>query len=301
MAIPTYEKAMLPFLEIVRERGEVRMRDLVELIANRAHLTDEEKSQLLPSGQTVISNRVGWARTYLKKTGLIENPRRGQQRLTQAGHEVLGRNPSQIDNQFLRQFPSFLEFIGRQPEETEIAAEEATSATPEELLSASHLTLRNALADELLERVRSCSPSFFERLVVQLLVAMGYGGSIADAGNAIGRSGDAGIDGIIKEDRLGLDVVCIQAKRWSGTVGRPEVQAFAGSMEGYRARKGVMITTSTFSRDAQDYVNHIERKIVLIDGARLAQFMIDFGIGVSVANTYVVNKLDADYFVDEES
>ena len=292
---------MLPFLEALREKGEMKIRDLVTVLADRAHLTEDERNQLLPSGQRVISNRVGWARTYLKKAGLIESPAWGRQKLTQAGQEVLARNPSTIDNQFLLQFPSFAEFIGRQPQETEVAADQGTRATPEQSLEASHLTLRNALAEDLLERVKSCSPAFFERLVVQLLVAMGYGGSLADAGQAIGRSGDAGIDGIIKEDRLGLDVVCIQAKRWSSTVGRPEVQAFAGSMEGFRARKGVLITTSSFSKDAQAYVNHIERKIVLIDGTRLADLMIDFGIGVSVANTYVVNRLDADYFVDEDT
>lgn len=171
--------------------------------------------------------------------------------------------------------------------------------TPEESLGESYQALRNALADELLERMRSCSPQFFERLVVELLVAMGYGGSLTDAGQAIGRSGDGGIDGIIKEDRLGLDAVCIQAKRWEKTVGRPEVQAFAGSMEGFRARKGVMLTTSTFSKDAEEYIHRIERKIVLIDGRRLAQLMIDHDVGVTTARSYVVKKLDLDYFEED--
>jgi len=239
----------------------------------------------------------------LKKAGLIESPARGRVRITQAGRDALGRNPKQIDNEFLKQFPSFVEFksTNSSPEQLEAPDETVSNATPEELLDASYSTLRSALADELIERVKSCSPEFFERLVVELLVAMGYGGSLADAGQAIGRSGDAGIDGIIKEDRLGLDVVCIQAKRWKATVGRPEVQAFAGSMEGYRSKKGVLITTSSFSKDAEEYVKHIERKIVLLDGTKLAQFMIDCGIGVSVANTYVVKRLDHDYFSDDDA
>jgi restriction system protein len=173
------------------------------------------------------------------------------------------------------------------------------TATPEEALEDSYLKLRAALADDLLERLKACSPSFFERLVVDLLVAMGYGGSLADAGQAIGRSGDGGIDGIIKENKLGLDVVCIQAKRWKETVGRPDVQGFAGSMEGFRARKGVMLTTSAFSKEAQEYVTRIERKIVLIDGRQLAQLMIDHDIGVATARSFVVKKVDLDYF-DEE-
>ena len=302
MPIPTYEEVMLPFLEVLREQGELRMRDVVDRLAGRFHMTENERNQLLPSGQQrIVSNRVGWARTYLKKAGLIESPVRGRVRLTQAGQEALNRSPSKIDNDFLKQFPTFVEFFDKHPEVTEPEDDDTTSATPEELLESSYSTLRDALADELIERVKTCSPQFFERLVVELLVAMGYGGSLADAGQAIGRSGDAGIDGIIKEDRLGLDVVCIQAKRWKTTVGRPEVQAFAGSMEGYRAKKGVMLTTSAFSKDAEDYVKHIERKIVLIDGERLAQLMIEFGIGVSVANTYVVKRLDHDYFADEDA
>jgi restriction system protein len=176
----------------------------------------------------------------------------------------------------------------------------ADGHTPEELLESSYQTLKGKLADELLDRVKTCSPQFSERLVVELLVAMGYGGTLADAGQAIGRSGDGGIDGIIKEDKLGLDVVCIQAKCWDKTtVGRPEVQAFAGSMEGFRARKGVMLTTSTFSKDAQEYINKVERKIVLIGGRQLAQLMIDHDIGVATAHAYVVKRLDLDYFEEE--
>lgn len=300
MPIPTYDELTVPFLKLLRDNGELPIKEIVERLADHAQLNDAERNQLLQSGQRIIANRVGWARTHLKKAGLIESPVRGRQRITQAGLDALAENPQKIDRQFLLRYPSFVEFIRRQPEDTETVAEEAARSTPEELLETSYQSLRNALADDLLDRVQSCSPQFFERLVVELLVAMGYGGSLADAGQAIGRSGDAGIDGIIKEDRLGLDVVCIQAKRWRGSVGRPEVQAFAGSMEGYRARKGVLITTAAFTRDAEEYVKHIERKIVLIDGEKLSQYMIDFGIGVSIANTYVVKRIDADYFLEDE-
>jgi restriction system protein len=214
---------------------------------------------------------------------------------------VLRQKPERIDNQFLKKYQSFNEFIGRGETDGESAEPQPKGTkTPDEVLEQSFRDLRNALADELLAQVRGCSPSFFERLVVDLLVAMGYGGSLADAGQAVGRSGDGGIDGIIKEDKLGLDVVCIQAKRWDKTVGRPEVQAFAGSMEGFRARKGVLITTSTFSKEAEDYVSHIERKIVLIDGKRLAELMIDYDIGVATSRAYTVKRVDLDYFVEDE-
>jgi len=299
MPIPTYQAYLLPMLKILADGEEQTMQSIVRRIVDEFNLSEDEKGELLPSGQqTIIANRIGWAKTYLKKAGLLENPARGRVRITPTGAAAVAQNPSHIDAHFLRKYPCFLEFVGKQPARAEVA-EETSSNTPEESIESAHITLRNALADELLERVKACSPQFFEQLVVKLLVAMGYGGSLSDAGQAIGRSGDAGIDGIIKEDRLGLDVLCIQAKRWERNVGRPEVQAFAGSMEGYRARKGVLITTSSFSREAEDYIGRIERKIVLIDGRRLAQLMIDFDVGVSVANTYVIKKADLDFFLDD--
>lgn len=300
MPIPDYQDCMLPLLEAVSDGKEHVVRDVTRALADRFGLSEEERNELLPSGgQSVIANRVAWAKTYLKKAGLIQQPSRGVIRITDEGQAIIKGKPGKIDTEFLRRYPAFTEFIGRSTPE---AATEPRPdmATPEESLGASYLALRNALADELLDRVRACSPQFFERLVVELLVAMGYGGSLADAGQAVGRTGDGGIDGIIKEDKLGLDVVCIQAKRWEKTVGRPEVQGFAGSMEGFRARKGVMLTTSTFSKEAQEYVSRIERKIVLIDGIRLAELMIDHGIGVETAHTYVIKKIDLDYFSDEE-
>jgi restriction system protein len=206
-----------------------------------------------------------------------------------------------IDRKFLEQFPEFVQFQSRSSHsEEQTAIQEEPTHTPEEILEASYQNLRNDLSQELIDRVMQCSPRFFEKLVVDLLVAMGYGGSRKDAGQAIGQTGDGGVDGIIKEDRLGLDIVFIQAKRWESTVGRPVVQAFAGSLEGFRARKGVLLTTSTFTKDARDYVERIEKKIVLIDGEQLAQLMIDYGIGVTEVATYSVKKADLDYFGGDE-
>jgi restriction system protein len=301
MPIPDYQHFMLPLLEAIADGGQHHIRELTQQVTEA--LTEDDRRQLLPSGQqTVVSNRVGWAKFYLKKAGLLDNPKRGYVQITDAGRNALARQPPIIDADFLKSYPAFLDFVNKndQAAESPSGVVEATK-TPDEVLEASYQSLRSALADEILEQVKSCSPTFFERLVVELLVAMGYGGSLADAGQAIGKTGDGGIDGIIKEDKLGLDVVCIQAKRWESTIGRPIVQAFAGSMEGMRARKGVLITTASFSRDAEDYVNRIERKIVLIDGKQLSQLMIDYEIGVTTARTYTVKRIDSDYFLEDEA
>jgi restriction system protein len=300
--IPDYQGFMLPLLRAVGDGQDHALRDLSRNLADELGLVEPERRALLPSGQqTVLSNRIAWAKTYLKKAGLITQPARGRVRITPEGQAALAKNPPRIDNEFLSQFPSFLPFFKSVPTVGEVdAAKPVGAETPEEALELSYEALRTSLVDDLLERLRSCSPRFFESLVVQLLVAMGYGGSLADAGQAVGRSGDGGIDGIIKEDKLGLDVVCVQAKRWQGTVGSQSVREFAGSMEGMRARKGVLITTSGFSKDAEEYVNRIERKIVLIDGKQLAELMIDHNIGVAVARTFVVKRVDMDYFLDDE-
>ena len=223
---------MLPLLKAVEDGKDYRLRDLVAKLADGAQLSDSDRQELLPSGQqTVLTNRVQWAKTYLKKAGLLNQPTRGTITISKEGLAVLGQTPTRIDTDFLRRYPSFLGFVRKgQPDADQTPPIAGPPGTPEEVLESSFGRLRDALADELLERVRACSPQFFERMVVELLVAMGYGGSLADAGQAVGRTGDGGIDGIIKEDKLGLDVVCIQAKRWEGTVGRPVVQAFAGSM-----------------------------------------------------------------------
>lgn len=303
MPIPDFQSLMLPLLELVSDGEDHLMKDVTRGLADRFELTEDERRLLLPSGQqTITSNRVAWAKAHMKMAGLLENPVRGYIRISPLGRELLQKKLLKIDLRILRQYPSYLEFVRKTPTPDPAEGENHVdeSKTPKEVIDAAYKTLRAALAKELLEKVRTSSPQFFEEIVVRLLVAMGYGGSLTDAGQRIGRSGDGGVDGIIKEDRLGLDVVCIQAKRWESTVGRPVVQAFVGSMEMYRARKGVLLTTSTFSADAQDYINRIEsKKVVLIDGATLSDLMIDYNIGVSVAETYLVKRVDLDFFNEE--
>jgi restriction system protein len=303
MSIPDYQTVMLPLLQSLADGQFHVIRDVAENLAAKFGLIDDERRQLLPSGQqTVFHNRVGWAKTHMKMAGLIENPSRGAVKISSLGRQVLDQHPSRIDVAFLRQFPSFVEFTKKSQAPEHVAGDDHPApTTPEESLEASYKALRDALAAEILERVETCSPQFFERLVVQLLVAMGYGGSLADAGQAIGRTGDGGIDGIIKEDKLGLDIVCIQAKRWSATVGAATVREFAGSMEPHRARKGVLITTSSFSADAKHYVSQAERKIVLIDGETLAELMIDHNVGVTTTQSYVVKRVDSDFFLEEDA
>ena len=255
---------------------------------------------MLPSGkQFVYRNRIGWARTYLKKAELLSSPGKTQIQITDRGQKVLSENPAKVDVNYLKQFEEFVEFHSYKAKETQITDSnflDNDNVTPEEILESAHKDILTDLADELLEKVKSCSPEFFEYLVLDLLLKMGYGSSREDAGKVIGRSGDGGIDGIINEDRLGLDIVCIQAKRWENPVGRPTIQGFAGSLEAVRAKKGVLITTSKFTQDALDYIKHIEKRIVLIDGYALAKHMIDFNVGVSIANTFEVKKIDSDYF-----
>lgn len=302
MAVPDFQSFMLPTLRITGDAQEHSLSEMIDRLADEFNLSDDDRKELLPSGrQARFDNRVGWAVTHLRKALLLETTGRGKFRITERGRNALASKIAEINMKFLTQFPEFMEFRKRQDNKLEDANEQAdrSSETPEEALESSYQNLRRNLAQELLDRVKKCSPRFFESLVVDLLVAMGYGGSRKDAGQAVGQSGDGGIDGIIKEDKLGLDVVYIQAKKWDGTVGRPVVQAFSGSLDGQRAKKGVLITTSQFSQDAKDYVSRIEKKIVLIDGEQLAQLMIDHGIGVAEVATYTVKKMDSDYFGEE--
>lgn len=301
MAVPDYQSLMLPLLKIASDGQEHGISQVFDTIASQLGVTDHDRKELLPSGnEPRFENRVRWAAFHLRKARLLERPGRGKFRITDRGLQVLGSNPSNINVSFLMQFPEFVEFRFPSQEVEKQKEIKKVGETPEEILEASYQDLRRALADELIEHVKSCSPRFFERVVVNLLVAMGYGGSRQDAGEAIGKTGDGGIDGIINEDKLGLDVVYVQAKRWEGAVGRPDVQKFAGSLEGQRARKGVLITTSQFSPKAKDYVDRIEKKIVLIDGEKLAQLMIDYGIGVTEVASFTMKKIDLDYFGDEE-
>jgi restriction system protein len=304
MAIPDFQSLMLPLLKVVADGREYCLRDVVELLSSEFHLTDEERQQLLPSGRYLtFDNRIAWAKTYLKKAGLIDQPRRAYFQITERGREVLKSLPSVINMKFLEQFPEYIAFKenleqAKAPQQM-IPSNSVQSETPEELIESGARTIRKELAGEILQRVKGCSPGFFERLVVELLVQMGYGGTRQDAGRAIGRSGDEGIDGVIHEDRLGLDVIYLQAKRWEGVVGRPEIQKFVGALQGQRAKKGVFITTSDFTKEAVEYVRHIDNKVVLINGALLANLMIDNNVGVSLAVTYEIKKIDSDYFLEE--
>jgi len=301
--IPDFQSIMLPLLKLLSNKEEHKYRDLIEALATEFNLSAEERKELLPSGtQAIFDNRVGWAKAYLKKAGLIDSPQRAISIITQEGINVLKQNRESINIAFLKQFPSFVEFHNFKKEENgEIDSEEIITQTPEENLENAYQRLRKSLAEDLLNKVITLPPSFFERLVVELLVKMGYGGSIKDAGKAIGKSGDEGIDGTIKEDKLGLDIIYIQAKRWQigNTVGRPEIHKFVGALAGQGAKKGIFITTSSFTREAIEYTPRNETKIVLIDGERLSQLMIDYNIGVSTSNTYEIKKIDHDYFGDE--
>lgn len=299
MTIPNYQTIMLPLLKLAADQQEHQIRSAIEPLADEFGLDANERSQLLPSGgEPVFNNRVGWARSYLKHAGLIENPRRGMFQITERGIDLLREDRSKIDIKFLERYPEFVRFRKRrQVKEGEPANRIVESEqTPVDSLAAAYEQLHADLEAELLQQVKELPPAFFERLVVDVLVKMGYGGSYQDASRVIGQSGDGGIDGIINEDRLGLDVIYIQAKLWDSTVGRPEIQRFAGALQGQRARKGVFITTSGFSRNAEDYVKNIDSRIILIDGSRLVQLMVEHDVGVSVVATYEVKKIDTDYF-----
>jgi len=295
---------MLPLLKFSEDRKEHSIDEAAEYISNFLNLTEEERRRLYPSGKQVIfPHRVRWARTYLVKADLLKSSRRGYFVITDRGLEVLKKNPSEINAKYLEQFPEFVEFLNTKRTEQESAElqqlEVSSQETPQESLEYGYQRIKRNLCQELLDSVKNCSPAFFERLVVELLLKMGYGGSLKEAGRAIGRSGDGGIDGIINEDKLGLDVIYLQAKRWEGTVGRPEIQKFVGALHGQRARKGIFITTSNFSKEAQDYVPTIDTKIVLIDGEELSQLMFDNDIGVSRLTSYEIKKMDTDYFSEE--
>jgi restriction system protein len=301
MAIPDFQSIMLPMLKLASDRQEHNVREAIESLADGFALTEEERKELLPSGRKAkFYDRVHWASTYLKKAGLLKSTRRAHFQITDRGQEVLKQPPTRITVAFLEQYPEFVEFRSRRRKPQENVQEDEVEQTPEEAIDSAYQRLQEDLAADLLETVTECSPTFFERLVVDLLVKMGYGGTRKEAGQAIGRTSDEGIDGIINEDRMGLDVVYIQAKKWDNTVvGRPEIQKFAGALQGQRARKGIFITTSSFSKAAYDYVSRIDSKIVLIDGELLSQLMIDYNVGVAPVASYELKKIDSDYFLEE--
>lgn len=304
MPIPDFQSLMRPLLEAHADGKEHLNRDLVAQLGEQFGLTEEERREMLPSGGArLFDNRIGWAKSHITQAGFLISPRRAISVITDRGREALLIHPERIDLRVLNGFEGYREFRNRRKNvedddsdtsETEIQ----DTQTPEELLENAYLQVRRQVETELLSQIKSSPPEFLERIVVDLVVRMGYGGSRKDAGEALGRSGDEGIDGIIKEDPLGLDIIYLQAKRWEGTVGRPEIQKFAGALQGQRARKGIFITTSTFSSDALEYTSRIETKIILIDGLRLAKLMFDHGVGVSAASNYEVKRIDTDYFTD---
>jgi len=303
MSIPDYQTLMLPLLKLTKDGKEHSLKHATDELAKEFNLSEAELAEMLPSARkTRFYDRVGWAGTYLRKAGLLEAPRRGWFQVTKRGLEVLKTPPEKINVNFLEQFDEFIQFRERRekPVESHEASEnDGEPQTPEEAIELAYSRIRQSLADEILQTVKNCSPSFFEALVIDVLVRMGYGGTRKDAGKAIGRSGDGGIDGIINEDRLGLDVIYIQAKKWENPVGRPEIQKFAGALQGQRARKGIFITTSTFTKEAQEFASRIESKITLIDGETLSQLMIDYNVGVNLVASYELKRIDSDYFIEE--
>ncbi len=301
MAVPDFQSFFKPLLELAFDGKEHSISEARTIIAKQMQLSDEDLKELLPSGtQTKFDNRVAWAKSYFVQAKLIDSPRRGYFQITDRGRDLLKEGHERIDKRILNQYSEFVEFTtGRSEKPIIVDGSEAQEETPEESLQKAYQSMRVELAGEMLTRIKSNSVKFFESLVVDLMIALGYGGSRADAGRSVGQSGDEGIDGIIKEDRLGLDVIYLQAKRWEGTVGRPEIQKFVGALHGRRAKKGVFITTGRFSQDAIDYVETIDPKVILIDGRALAELMIDHNLGVTRSVNYEIKRIDIDYFEEE--
>jgi restriction system protein len=303
MPIPDFQSVMRPILAAVANGVPQSLGSVREHIAKEFQLSEAERSERLPSGkQTVINNRVGWARTYLNKAGLLSIPAKGMVQITERGRQALDSGPPRITVTWLKQYPEFAVFHATNPAESSVSVlqrEPVEQATPDEQLAAAHQALMQSLAEDLLAQVRNASPTFFEQLVVDLMIAMGYGGSRKEAGQATQQTNDDGIDGIIKEDKLGLDVIYLQAKRWSNTVHRPEIDKFIGALTRQRARKGVFITTSDFSNGAREAAMSLDIKVVLIDGGELARLMVDNNLGCNVKQVYEVKHLDSDYFVED--
>lgn len=305
MAVPDFQSFFLPLLQYCSDGETHSVKEAYEAMSVRFGLSEEDLREMIPSGkQTTFRNRVAWANVYLAKAMLVERPQRGFFRITERGKKILAQNPTTLRVKDLKQYAEFAEFHtagkGQDNVSTDSISEERQN-TPDEVFGSAFQKLRNNLAGELLEGIAKNSPKFFEDLVVELLLKMGYGNFVDDAGQVTGRSGDEGIDGIINQDKLGLDAIYLQAKKWdkANPIGRPEIQKFVGALHGKRARKGVFITTSYFAQPAKDYVKNIESKVVLIDGKRLAELMIDFNLGVSTKQTYEIKEYDSDFFVEE--
>ncbi len=306
MAIPNYQTLMLPLLKILGDGQVHHTRDIIQRLADELSLSEEERTKRFSSGkQAVFNNRVGWARTYLKKAGLIESPARGVMNISERGRNTLAQNIQVLDNAYLKQYPEFLEYINYSSSDEVAPAQgieqgEVSNDTPMDAMEQAHQQLTSGLVAEVLDTVKQVSPEYFETIVVQVMLAMGYGGWSEDSGKTTQYSADGGIDGVINEDPLGLETIYLQAKRYTeGTIGRPTVQSFAGALDMKRAKKGVFITTSKFSREALEFVSLIEKKIVLIDGQRLADLMIKHNLGVTVKDTYQIKTLDTDFFSED--
>ncbi len=306
MAVPEFQTFLLPLLRLSADGDEHSLPEVKSAIADELGLTEEDRAELVPSGRkTRLQDRTAWAKTYLQAAGLLESPARARFRITAEGRRLLEEKPIRIDVSLLRRYEPFRQFQGRAAVRAgdEVGAPivldgaQPNGPTPSDAIEVAYREHRAGLAEEVLAQVKTMSPAFFENMVVQLMVRLGYGGA-EGRGTRIGRSGDGGVDGIISEDKLGLDVVYLQAKRWENPVGRPTVQAFVGSLEGFRAKKGVIITTSQFTGDARSYVENIEKRVVLIDGPMLAALMIDTGLGVTPEQTYVVSRVDSDFFTE---
>jgi restriction system protein len=309
VAVPDFQTLMRPLLATLEDGGEHSISEVRMRLSREFALTTTDLAEELPSGRArTFPNRVGWATTYLYRCGLLERPRRSVYRITDRGREILLQNPARVDLKVLAQFPEFAEFRQAQGGTsdlpklgTEATTEAAQDQTPEERIDSAYRELRAALAADVLERIYEQPPEFFEQLVLDVLSAIGYGGTREGAAQRLGKSGDGGVDGVIREDRLGLDQIYVQAKRWKDSVGRPEIQKFFGALHGQRATKGVFITTSTFTKDAADYADGVTPRVILVDGKELAELMIDHDVGVTVARRYGLKRLDLDYFASEDS
>jgi len=304
LPIPDFQSLMLPLLEHVADGAEYTIAGSRDILADRYNMTEEERSQRLPSGAAnTFYNRLAWAKTYLERAGLLIKIKRGVFKISNTGIELLRNPPERIDINYLQRFDAFNEFRKKSTdtntESNTLSFPQENEATPEEALDLAYKDLRDDLATQLLAQIKSLHPSFFEKLVVDLMLRMGYGGPGDDAGTVTSYGHDGGIDGVINEDTLGLDVIYLQAKRWDNTVGRPEIQKFVGALHGKRAKKGVFLTTSNFSADAIEYTRSIDSKVVLIDGLKLSQLLIDYDVGVSTAQTYIIKRIDTDYFETE--
>jgi restriction system protein len=300
VAVPDFQSFFLPMLKLASDGLVHSLQETYKAMEGHFRLSQEDQREMLPSGkQATYKNRIAWARVYLSKALLLESPKRGFFRITERGQKLLNSIPTDLRVKHLKQYPEFVEFHKTGNKQEKGSEDEERTATPEEIFENAYQKLRHNLANELLAQIGNNTPEFFENLVIKLLVKMGYGGSIKDAGQSMGKSGDEGIDGIIKEDKLGLDAIYIQAKRWQGSVGRPEVQKFVGALHGQRAKKGVFITIGSFTRDAEQYVTTIDPKVVLIDGNRLVALMIDHNLGVSTVDAYEIKKIDSDFFFEE--